>query len=162
MVRIVFLTSCFCARIKGTSKNSHLARCRVTALGAERDLSRRKIFKSSKRISERRRIKRYVERRTFFLEPKRSVTQRETDSPGYCIQQYPPLRHGVCRKGRGHFRVSGRTPVFEASASKHRPLGTFCSHIKQNVGPYGFRHRRKSSHSPQRGCSWRLLLVGSP
>jgi hypothetical protein len=52
----LFLVSCISNtsnKIMGTSKNSHLARCRVTALGAERDLSRRKIFDSLKRISER-------------------------------------------------------------------------------------------------------------
>ena len=55
---------------KGTSKNSHLARC-------GRFLKAQKEFLNGGVSSG------YAERRTFFLEPKRTATRRETDSYGF-------------------------------------------------------------------------------
>jgi hypothetical protein len=57
-------------RLKGTSKNSHVARCG-------------RFLKAQKEFLNVGVSGRYAERRTFFLEPKRSATRRATDSYGF-------------------------------------------------------------------------------
>jgi hypothetical protein len=50
-------------------------------------------------------------------------------------ESFPGNRKKILRLlKQGHFCVSELIPVFEASASKHRPPGTFCHLKKQNVG----------------------------
>ena len=70
--------------LKGTSKNSHMARCG-------------RFLKAQKEFLKEGVSNRYAERGTFFLEPKRSTTQMATDSYGFQRRRktaYIPLR--VC------------------------------------------------------------------